>query len=402
MFSCECLFASALSEEVSFTESLTNDTSWVYNETKFLQSGEMQITKTGAFVESKVFPFAVTKLVISAKKASEHTSRVLLLVPIFEDGVEGESVDITPSSIEYEDIIYQWEGEYQVRSFKILSSNGSGNIYLRSAAISGVKTLAMPCNIQVSEIYSDRFTVHWTADERAISNKLDVYKRIDIPFSADYNFYYDFQELSNDKGSTKDVTEEISESFPGFEGLNLRLPAHTNGILQIGTTTSPGMLSLPALESYSDLKLVMNIKYSDNDPPHAAMPVKYILDSQTNDLAEVEIINEYGYRVLDLKEVPPGAKIALYSPLHNDKRVMLDSIGFATSASEAITKTEKILSRTTVNNSITFKKLEANTTYQFSIVSYADDEAVSRCTPLKSVVTNSEIFPEPGFSVILR
>lgn len=404
VFSSGCLFAntSILMEEVSFTETLTNDTAWVYNETRFLQSGEMQITKAAAFVESKIFPFAVTRVIVVAKNASQSTSRNLLLVPIFEDGSEGESVDITPQTTEYEERICDWQGEMQVRSFRILSSTGSGNITLSSATISGVKTLRMPENIQVSEIYSDRFSLAWTSDENAISNKLDIYKKVDLPFSADYNFYSDFHELSNDKGNTKDVTEEIKESMPGFEGTALRIPAHTNGVLQIGTTTNPGMLLLPPLESYSKLKLVMNVKYADNDPPRAVVPVKYILDSQTNDLAEVEIINESSYKVVDLDLLPQGAKIAIYSPLHNDKRIMLDSIGFATSTSEAVTRVDKIFSKTTTKNSITFKELEANTTYQFTIVSYADDNAVSRRTPFQSVVTNSEIFPAPGFSVILR
>ena len=53
------LNAQNLWSEVTFNEVLTNETEWVYHETKFTASGEMQITKKDAFVQSPTFDFAI-------------------------------------------------------------------------------------------------------------------------------------------------------------------------------------------------------------------------------------------------------------------------------------------------------------------------------------------------------
>ena len=393
--------AQNLWSEVTFNEALTNETEWVYHETKFTASGEMQITKQNAFIQSPTFEFAITSISISARNAGAETSRDLKIVPLTSSGTALDPINITPTSIKDSSIDIAFPAEEQIKSFKITSTSGSGNIYIKSAVISGVPILEAPKNLATSEIYRDRFSASWTPDAAATTHKIEVTKKIETPFTAQYTTNYVLSALQNTGGSSKDITDSISSSLPEFEGQSIYIPSNTVGVVQIGSTTKAGVLVLPPQESYENLKLVIRAKYCDNDPAHEEMPIYYISDDVTNKITEVEFKNAFEIKVVDLLNIPSNTRIALTSPDHNDKRFQIDLLGFATETKEAVSSTELVISTTVKTPHYTAKALEPDTEYSWSVISYGEDGATSKRTQWQSVTTNN-LRPPEGFYITVR
>lgn len=399
------LNAQDLLTEATFDETLTNETYWVYGGTHFASShdNEMYINNSQAFIQSPTFDFAVTSISVTAKKSSAETSRDLKLIPLTIDGEALESIDITPSSVAYASTDITLPAEKQIQKFKITTTSGAGNIYLKSAIICGVPILDIPQDLQSSEVYRDRFTASWTPDTAATSHKIEVTKTVESPFTAQYAAKYDLSALENDSGSSKNITDKIGTLLDAFEGHSIYIPARTNGIIQIGSTENVGVLALPPQDSYKNLKLVIRAKYCDNDPAHEKMPVCYISGDDTNTITEVEFKNAFEIKVVDFKEfdVPDNARIALTSPDHNDKRFHIDLLGFATETKDAESSTEVIISTTVKSPRFIAKALEPNTEYSWSVTSYGEDGATSKRTQWQRITTNNLRAPD-GFYIKIR
>lgn len=393
--------AQNLWSEVTFDEALTNETEWAYHETKFTASGEMQITKQNAFIQSPTFEFAITSISISAKNAGDTTTRDLNIIPVINNDITLDHIDITPTSTTYSSIDITIPAEEQIKSFKITSTSGSGNIYIKSAVISGVPILEAPKDLATYEIYRDRFSASWTPDAAATTHKIEVTKKIETPFTAQYTTNYVLSALQNTGGNSKDITDSISSSLPEFEGQSIYIPSNTVGVVQIGSTTKAGVLVLPPQGSYENLKLVIRAKYCDNDPTHEEMPIYYISGDVTNKITEVEFKNAFEIKVVDLLNIPSNTRIALTSPDHNDKRFQIDLLGFATETKEAVSSTELVISTTVKTPHYTAKALEPDTEYSWSVISYGEDGATSKRTQWQSVTTNN-LRPPEGFYITVR
>ena len=395
------LNAQNLWSEVTFNEVLTNETEWVYHETKFTASGEMQITKKDAFVQSPTFDFAITSVSLSARNAGAETSRDLKIVPLTSSGTALAPVDIKPSSTEHSSKDIAFPAEEQIKSFKITSTSGSGHINIESAVISGVPILEAPKDLATSEIYRDRFSASWTPDAAATTHKIEVTKKVETPFTAQYATNYVLSALQNTGGSSINITDSISSDLPNFEGQSIYIPSNSVGVIQIGATDKVGVLVLPPQESYENLKLVIRAKYCDNDPAHEEMPIYYISGDVTNKITEVEFKNAFEIKVVDLLNIPSNTRIALTSPDHNDKRFQIDLLGFATETKEAVSSTELVISTTVKTPHYTAKALEPDTEYSWSVISYGEDGATSKRTQWQSVTTNN-LRPPEGFYITVR
>lgn len=395
------LNAQDLRSEVTFDVALTNGTKWVYHETEFVSSGEMQLSKREACITSPEFGFAITSILITARKATDTTSRNMMIAPISD--VNLENIDVTPTSDDYALIEAKLPAEEHIQTFEIINTNGKGNIYIKSADISGVPILETPRDLQASEIYCDRFTASWTPDTAATTHKIEITKKVETPFTAQYATNYVLSALQNDGRSSKDITSTISSSLPEFDGQSIYIPSNTIGVIQIGATDKVGLLALPPQESYENLKLVIRAKYCDNDPAHEQMPIYYISGDVTNKITEVEFKNTLEIKVVDLKafDIPSNTRIALTSPDHNDKRFQIDLLGFATETKEAESSSELVVSTTVRAPHYTAKALEPNTEYSWSVISYGEDGATSKRTEWQSVSTNNLRAPT-GFCISVR
>ena len=387
--------------EVTFDEALTNTTEWVYHETEFVKSGEMQITKKDAFVQSPTFDFAITSISISAKNASNKTTRDLKIIPVTSSAIALDPIDITPTSTTSSSKDIAFPAEEQIKSFKITSTSGSGHINIESAVISGVPILEAPKDLATSEIYRDRFSASWTPDAAATTHKIEVTKKVETPFTAQYATNYVLSALQNTGGSSINITDSISSDLPNFEGQSIYIPSNSVGVIQIGATDKVGVLVLPPQESYENLKLVIRAKYCDNDPAHEEMPIYYISGDVTNKITEVEFKNAFEIKVVDLLNIPSNTRIALTSPDHNDKRFQIDLLGFATETKEAVSSTELVISTTVKTPHYTAKALEPDTEYSWSVISYGEDGATSKRTQWQSVTTNN-LRPPEGFYITVR
>ena len=150
--------------EVTFDTALTNTTAWTYS-TGFEYAssqgmyGFQKASNGKDQISSPEFGFAITSVVIHAKKASAATTRKMSIRATSgtagADAVELVSGVVPTTQVAFTSE-YSWVQSDCVRSFALLSTSGSGNLYVKSAVISGVPIVDPPADVAVDSVEGTR------------------------------------------------------------------------------------------------------------------------------------------------------------------------------------------------------------------------------------------------------
>ena len=388
---------------VTFDAALTNETGWVYSDGfEYVTTKKMYGFKSGNNgkdqVVSPVFGFAITSLVIHAEKASDKTTRKMSIrttsgstnqAPI--ELVEG----IVPTGqVAFTSNCY-WAQSDHVRSFALLTTGGNGNLYLKSATISGVPIIEAPTDLQADDIKGTRFRLSWTNPENAVSNRIEVSEIVETETSGGSILEYDFNNFTNNSGSAKDITDDFTNSIPAFTGSTLiRLPAHTNGIIQISKYNTRGYLLHSGFADYSNMSLIVSLKIPTTDNGKS-FGVSYLAeDGSTNQFAKIDMGTEFKTNTVSLASVPSYAPLVFNTDGIgiNDRIVYVDYMAF-TGASAGNAATNVVATLFTAGSPMTMRRLSPSTEYIVTVSAFdAEGNESSPSEPL-AVTTNGEAIP---------
>ena len=384
---------------VTFDAALTNETGWVYDtgfeyvstQKKYgFKSGNNNLDQ----VISPAFDFAITSVVINAEKASNKTTRKMSIRATSGNAAHNavELVDgiIPPDQVSFT-ITNIWDKSDAVHSFSLLSTGGSGNLYLTGAVISGVPIIAAPTNLQANDVKGTRCDLSWTNPANAVSNRVDVLEVTRITGSGSVERKYDFNEFSNG-GTTAQQTESIVSAYPDLSGYMLCLPTNTTGQIQLSTRDNKGVLVIREFESYEGLRLELIARHYNHTKEAKTMSIGYVLDGATNDFASVVLASEFSPSSIPLSEVPAGAQLILNNS-GNKKyhRVIIDEISFVRNfaVSTNLVKTAVVTGSTTYS----VRGLCPRTEYVARITAFDADGNESRPSDPLHVETSDEGVP---------
>ena len=148
-----------------------------------------------------------------------------------------------------------------------------------------------------------------------------------------YSTNYTFDAISNSGKSPRELTdEEIVRAEPGFSVQKVYAATNSVGLLQIGTAKEPGCLAFEGLSSYKGLSLVCIAQSYPLASENHSMLVSWVSGGTTNQFGRVPITDEMAPYVFSLAGVSKGAQILVQSPVKNNGRVLIDSIGFVRDA----------------------------------------------------------------------
>ena len=141
-------------------------------------------------------------------------------------------------------LVATWNAASPIRSFTINSTGGSkGNLYIKSAVISGVPLIEAPTNLQTDDITGTRCRLTWTNPANAVSNRINISRVVNHEMAGEVLAEYDFAEFANSGGNPTNRTDDFIAQYPDFAGSSLiYIPAHTAGNIQISTDNQKGFL----------------------------------------------------------------------------------------------------------------------------------------------------------------
>ena len=390
--------------EVTFDAALTNETGWVYSD-KILSSNEggehPYFRTTGSYIESQRFSFNVTSITIRLSCSSTSATRHLQIGPTLDIGQQ--TADVAGKD-KQESQTFVFDAASNMRSF-LISLKGSGttgNWHVYSATISGVPIIDAPTNLQADNIRGTRCDLSWTNPENAVSNRIEVSEIVETETSGGSILEYDFNDFTNNSGSATDITDDFTNAIPAFAGSSLiRLPANTNGIIQISKDTAKGYLVHSGFADYSSMSLAMSIRRPTSDHGKT-FGIGYLsAEGTTNEFATFSLEVEFRTNTVSLASVPANASIILNTQGANSKRVVyIDYMAFigdslSTDLSTNLVKTAFVTDSTTYS----VRGLCPRTEYVARISAFdADGNESSPSEPL-AVTTNGEAIP---FSIHIK
>ena len=389
---------------VTFDAALTNETGWVYDtgfeyvstQKKYgFKSGNKNLDQ----IISPVFDFAVTSVVINAEKASNKTTRKMSIRATSGNAAHNavELVDgiIPPDQVSFT-ITNIWDKSDGVHSFSLLTTGGSGSLYLTGAVISGVLIIDAPTNLQADDIKGTRFRLSWTNPENAVSNCVEVSSvQLAEPTGTTVE-EFGFDEISAGGNAVNfaKFRDLLPPHYEKLSGTNLYAATNSTGLLQISTGKDRGELVYSGYEAYTDLTLKLTLKRYGGDAN--TMTIAWTDGgATTNSLETINLADDFITEFINLSSVTDGARIVFNNSGNDDThRVIIDEIAFIRDYVPAHAETN-LVKTAFVAGSTTYsvRGLCPRTEYIARISAFdAEGNESSPSEPL-AVTTNGEAIP---------
>ena len=391
------LFAPAIliaeTTNVTFDAALTNETGWTYSEGVKIASDMTYVyfNKGGESIRSPQFPFAITNISLNISCSSANPSRKLSIN--IAENVEIEVPNVCEAN-KSEWKSFNLKSTDCVRSFTLSSKGSSGSWRLYTATISGAPIVPPPTELQASDIRGDRFTLSWENPETAVSNRIAMMEIVESEITG-VTIEYDFNEFTNSQKSSVDITDSFTNTIPAFSGSSeIRLPASTNGIIQISKDGARGYFVHSRFADYSDMSLVISLRVP-NDDSKKTFGVSYLAaDGSTNQFCQVAMSTEFMTNTVSLASVPPNAPLLFNTDGTSDaKRVVyVDYMAFIGATAVNIA-TNVVATAFAAGSPVRVKRLSPNTEYLVTVSAFdADGNESSPSEPL-AVTTNGDAIP---------
>lgn len=404
--------AGAVTVDIQFSSSLTNETNWSYtSKTKTTLDGKLYISsKDDIAVVSPTFDFAVTSVTVVARHTNSTAERKLLYVfPVINGNIADDETlwrNITPDGNAQSEVSSSWTKKDRVRTIGFMAKTGSeGNIYLLSAKISGIPIPSPPENLQFQRIGGNQISIKWQNPENATGSRIRVYRSTWHPENYETVRLYDFNgdEYKNDNDH-KEITENLLiESYPDFEGSTLiYLPTNSVGQIQISNRDSKGVLKHTGFENCGQLSIDMTVKKYFNsgnkEKDCDTMSVGYENPKgTTNEFARITLDNDFKRHVIPLENFPARTPILFNATGNKTKhRVIIDEIRFVENYSPACEKPVLLQELNTAESKIKILNLEKNSDYTITVTAVDADGEESEPAELHARTTSQN---DTGFKI---
>ena len=241
------------------------------------------------FAQSPVFAATITQVTMRVKSSSLSVSRFLTIKPVDPEGAAADYKATPTEGAHFTDETFVWSPSEGVHAFR-LQNDGVGSAAGWGGAALTVYTdrIEAPTGLRDDAPYRDAFLASWDGvpDARKYQLRYARYETVAA---------WDFSVLTNTSGNTVDLPKlKIPESLGTLSGTNVCLQGHAGGHIQIGKGEQLGCLVLPmpqvTVVAGAMIGVLCAWKYPKNGK--STMPLYFVADGATNDLATIELTNE--------------------------------------------------------------------------------------------------------------
>ena len=402
------MILSANSTTVTFDTALTNGTEWSFND-KVSNNNNGYYLLQDAEVATPQFGFNITSVEIRVTTTSS-CNRNLIIRPGGNASSYSDCAFNTIPAGTTTNLFATWNTASPVRSFIIKSTVGSkGNLYIKSAVISGAPIIDAPTNLQADDITGTRFCLLWTNSENAASNRITVSRIIQHEAEGTTLAEYDFNEFSNGGGNPVDITSDFTNTIPAFAGSSLiYLPTNSEDIIQISSGKQQGSLIFDFASFRNVLDEVTNVSMLVSAKKHSSdvtgvwnlEAAQFDDDDNTSQTTNVVLGFEFPQSpcAIQIKD-PAACKSVTLRPSDTtagNRRILIDSIAFIRNYVTAHVETNIVRSISIPANSTdaetTIRSLKPNADYLVTVTAFdAEGNESSPSEPLAVTTSNKAI-----------
>ena len=393
------MIALADSTNVTFCAALTNGTGWTYSTGfDYVKSQKLYGLTKGDNgrdqITTPTLDFAITSVVVHAKKASAATSRKMAIrATSGTANLSAVKLDIPAEQIEFSSE-HTWPPSNRVRSFALLTTGGSGNLYLKSVVISGEPIVDAPTGLRADEVTGTRCQLSWTSPANAVSNRVDVSRVVTHATAGEVLEEYDFSGFSNPTGNPTNRTDDFIAQYPAFAGSSLiYLPTNTAGKIQISTDSQKGFLVHSGFADCSDVTLLLSLKIPNNEQGKTFGIGYESAAGVTNEVAAIPVDREFKTNLVSLAQVPADTPIIFNTQGANTKRrVVVDYLAFVRDHGPAHAETNHVKTVFASGSEKTVKGLAPNSSYVVQVTAFGAEGNMSPpSSPLAFETNNSKL-----------
>lgn len=388
------LFADSIN--VTFDAALTNMTAWTYvGNIKTSKNGDYYINGQDVRITSPCYDFAITSIVMRVSTSGSCTRNLIISSCDNETISQPQEFTNIPQGTS-SDITATWNIADRVRTLAITSTSGAYNLYFHSAVISGVPIVEAPTNLQTDNITGTRCRLSWANDGSAVSNRIDVCEVVEKEIAGGSTLEYSFDEFTNSGGQARDITEEFTNSIPAFTGSSVvKLPAYTDGIIQISDGNGKGFLVHSGFQDCSKLSVTISLKIP-TDRQSKDFGIGYEDSAgHTNEFPLITMVtNNFVTHSISLATLPANTPLIFNTHGSGSKRVVyIDYLTFVNNSPSTTSSTNLIKTVFTTGNAATVRGLSPNSSYVVSVSAFDEDGNESKQSELISFMTGSEELP---------
>lgn len=156
-----------------------------------------------------------------------------------------------------------------------------------------------------------------------------------LPFSElDYRVVadYDFNELTNARGNSVEITDNFSALVPGFSGSKLYIPAMTNGVLQISSSSNRGRLICSNENVSADCTMFIRASKMNKTPQKTKLSIGPYGESPSGSATNLTVTFEMDWlEPVALSTVATDGSIIIQpnDETESNRRILIDRIIFA-------------------------------------------------------------------------
>ena len=335
--------------------------------------------------------------------ASNNATRLLYVRDT--NGVEKCVAARLDSGNTYKTQEFLFDEDADFSQFKIVleGSGNAGNWGIGSLKI--VLDFDAPSNLQVSHNGGDWCALSWENGASTVSNRVETYL-VEHGIGEDVILKTEFNEFSAiDKKNPVRFDETLPTIDSNLSGAYIYAPTNTSGICQVGGSDNVGYLRYAGCSDYTNVVLRFSAKrYPER---YAKTRIWYELGGTTNEIAELNLTDDFSESVVNLSSVSNGAAILIgYDPSvsSGNRRVILDSLEIVRT-NTLVTTTSPIDSRwiPATSGAVSFStkdygiELLPKSEYRFEVRSKTAGVLVSDLAAVDVVLDSP-----PGFRFILR
>ena len=356
------------------------------------------------YIDSPTFDHPIIRIELKVK-SSGQTGRKLALIPIYNGSPTADTnlwarCEYSPTKDTYVPQTNFFPRSAEVHAFRMALDDGGGStgwgVSMITIITDDSPQLTPPSELHADNVKGTRFALSWTNPENAVSNRIEVSEIVEIETSGGSILEYDFNDFTNNNDRAKDITDDFTNSIPAFTGSTLiRLPAHTNGIIQISKDDTKGYLVHSGFADYSNMSMVISLRVP-TDSQLKTFGVGYLSsEGTTNEFATFSMGVAFQTNTVSLADVPANASIVLNTQGTSHKRVVyVDYLAFVNTGPTTICETN-LVKTAFVTDSTTYsvRGLCPRTEYVARITAFdAEGNESSPSEPL-AVTTNGEALP---------
>ena len=260
---------------------------------RYADNGQVRFNTQDDHAVSPEFKDVVTQVVMRVKSSNASMTRYLTLTPI--DPSSSARPQTAAASTSLTNQTFVWALSEGVRRFRLQNDTGQGNA---GWGVSGLTVYTAridpPGGLRDDPLYCDAFLAGWDAVPKAVRYEVEYVSVTRTPPQYETVASWDFSTLTNTYGSTRDLCQ-LQEKFPdllgNLSGSNVCMQAYESGYIQIGKGDYLGLLALPCQASGDGLTGILCAwKYPDD--AKTTLPICFVWNGVTNDLATLEITKE--------------------------------------------------------------------------------------------------------------